>query len=129
MVQIYEVPPHVYAMEARDRSKEILKALKAGYGEPLHPEHVTKAVLEHRARVFAITDDDKELLLLVMQPNESYLHVWVGYGEVTDATLEATITIAKRLGFKGLTFDSRRKGWQRKAMKLGFKPQRWIKEF
>ena len=129
MAKIYEVPAHLYAQEALGRSKDVLKALQAGFTENVHPEHVTQAVSARKARVFVVADDDKELLCMVMQPNGEHLHIWVAYGLINDEVLEAAEQIAKQLGFKGLTFDSRRKGWQRRAMQLGFSPQRWIKEF
>jgi hypothetical protein len=36
--------------------------------------------------------------------------------------------IAKAQGFTNVSFDSNRRGWDKVAGKMGFKPRRWVAE-
>ena len=59
------------------------------------------------------------------------LHIWAVYGENTNLFsegMEAIKQLANKQNLTKITFSSVRKGWERIAPKLGFKPKMWVYE-
>jgi hypothetical protein len=58
------------------------------------------------------------------------MHVWVTWMNINDnklleQTFEEAKVISKQNGKSTITFTSQRKGWERKAKQMGFKPLTW----
>jgi len=99
-----------------------------------HPEWLAEDVYcdcyEQRSMVFLAITDNKPYGFVVLQPMGNALHVWATWSTLNDETLfyqafQEIQAIAKQGGKSRVTFSSQRKGWERKARALGFKPQTW----
>jgi len=85
---------------------------------------------ENRSMLFIGIVDNKPVGFVVLQPIGSTLHVWASWSTINDNTLfqqawQEIQAIAKQGGKSRVTFSSQRKGWERRARELGFKPQTW----
>jgi hypothetical protein len=85
---------------------------------------------ENRSMLFVGLLDNKPVGFVVLQPIGDTLHVWATWSTLNDETLfyqawKEIQAIAKQGGKSRVTFSSQRKGWERKARALGFKPQTW----
>ena len=85
---------------------------------------------EQRSMVFLAITDNKPYGFVVLQPIGDTLHIWATWSTLNDQTLfyqawQEIQQIAKQGGKSRVTFSSQRKGWERKARALGFKPQTW----
>jgi len=85
---------------------------------------------ENRSMLFLGIVDNKPVGFVVLQPMGNTLHVWVTWSTLNDQTLfqqawQEIQAIAKQGNKARVTFSSQRKGWERKARELGFKPQTW----
>jgi hypothetical protein len=85
---------------------------------------------ENRSMLFMGLVDNKPVGFVVLQPIADTLHVWATWSTLNDETLfyqawQEIQSIAKQGGKSRVTFSSQRKGWERKARALGFKPQTW----
>ena len=85
---------------------------------------------EQRSMVFIAITDNKPYGFVVLQPIGDTLHIWATWSTLNDQTLfyqawQEIQQIAKQGGKSRVTFSSQRKGWERKARSLGFKPQTW----
>jgi hypothetical protein len=74
--------------------------------------------------------DNKPVGFVVLQPIGNRLHVWAAWSLLNDETLftqafQEIQQIAKQGGKTKVTFNSERRGWERKARQMGFKPQTW----
>jgi hypothetical protein len=74
--------------------------------------------------------DKQPVGFVVLQPIGNTLHVWATWSTLNDKTLfqqawQEIQAIAKQGGKFRVTFSSQRKGWERSARELGFKPQTW----
>jgi hypothetical protein len=74
--------------------------------------------------------DNKAVGFVVLQPIGNTLHVWATWSTLNDKILfqqafQEIQAIAKQGGKSRVTFSSQRKGWERSARELGFKPQTW----
>ena len=82
-------------------------------------------------RSIDISTNASELVgFVVLQPIGDTLHVWASWSTINDNTLfqqawQEIQAIAKQGGKSKVTFSSQRKGWERRARLLGFKPQTW----
>ena len=59
------------------------------------------------------------------------LHIWAVYGENTnlfEEGMEAIKQLAIKQNLHKITFSSVRRGWDKIAPKLGFKPKTWVYE-
>jgi len=59
------------------------------------------------------------------------LHIWAVYGENTnlfEEGMEAIKQLAIKQNLQKITFSSVRRGWDKIAPKLGFKPKTWVYE-
>jgi len=85
---------------------------------------------ENRSMLFIGIVDNKPVGFVVLQPIGNTLHVWATWSTLNDKTLfqqawQEIQLIAKQGGKSRVTFSSQRKGWERSARELGFKPQTW----
>jgi len=99
-----------------------------------HPEWIVEDVYcdcyENRSMLFIGVIDQQPVGLVILQPIADALHIWATWSTLNDATLfyqawQEIQQIAKQGGKSRVTFSSQRKGWERKARSLGFKPQTW----
>lgn len=78
-----------------------------------------------------ISTNASELVgFVVLQPVGNMLHIWATWSTSNDKALfqqawKEIQAIAKQGGKEKITFSSQRKGWERNAKALGFKPQTW----
>jgi hypothetical protein len=85
---------------------------------------------ENRSILFIGIIDKQPVGFVVLQPIGNTLHVWATWSTLNDKTLfyqawQEIQAIAKQGGKSKVTFSSQRKGWERNARELGFKPQTW----
>ena len=85
---------------------------------------------ENRSMLFLIITNKTLYGFVVLQPNNQAMHVWVTWMNVNDNKLleqifEEAKVISKQNGKSTITFTSQRKGWERKAKQMGFKPLTW----
>lgn len=95
------------------------------------PEDVYTDCFTQKALLWIFMQDDRKVGFAVLQPKGETLHVWCGYSEEHKYFLqgwEQIQEIAKANGAKNITFDSWRRGWEKVAKQIGFKPRKWIKE-
>jgi hypothetical protein len=85
---------------------------------------------ENRSMLFIGIIDKQPVGFVVLQPIGNALHVWAAWSTLNDKTLfqqawQEIQGIARQGGKSKVTFSSQRKGWERNARELGFKPQTW----
>ena len=85
---------------------------------------------ENRSMLFIGMIDNKAVGFVVLQPLGDTLHVWASWSTINVITLfqqafQEIQAIAKQGGKSKVTFNSQRKGWERRARLMGFKPQTW----
>ena len=94
------------------------------------PEDVYCDCYEQRSMLFMGIIDNKPVGFVVLQPIGNRLHVWAAWSLLNDEALfmqafHEIQQIAKQGGKTKVTFNSERRGWERKARQMGFKPQTW----
>jgi hypothetical protein len=94
------------------------------------PEDVYCDCYEQRSMLFMGIIDNKPVGFVVLQPIGNRLHVWAAWSLINDDALfmqafHEIQQIAKQGGKTKVTFNSERRGWERKARQMGFKPQTW----
>jgi hypothetical protein len=94
------------------------------------PEDVYCDCFEQRSMLFMGIIDNKPVGFVVLQPIGNRLHVWAAWSLINDDALfmqafQEIQQIAKQGGKTKVTFNSERRGWERKARQMGFKPQTW----
>ena len=94
------------------------------------PEDVYCDCYEQRSMLFMGIINHKPVGFVVLQPIGNRLHVWAAWSLINDDTLfmqafQEIQQIAKQGGKTKVTFNSERRGWERKARQMGFKPQTW----
>jgi hypothetical protein len=85
---------------------------------------------ENRSMVFLAITNNQPYGFVVLQPIGNTLHIWAAWSSLNNEELlmqafQEIQAIAKQGGKSKVTFSSERKGWQRKAKQMGFKPQTW----
>ena len=80
--------------------------------------------------LFIAIIDNKQVGFVVLQPTFNSFHVWASWSTINDQTLfqqafQEIQAIAKQGGKSKVTFTSQRRGWERRAKQMGFKPQTW----
>ena len=99
-----------------------------------HTDYIAEDVYcdcyEQRSMLFIGIVDNKPVGFVVLQPIGNRLHVWAAWSLLNDETLftqafQEIQQIAKQGGKTKVTFNSERRGWERKARQKGFKPQTW----
>lgn len=129
-------------MEARYIPKEELRQwwpwLKKGFEVVLKktpeswiPEDIYCDCYENRSMLWVTLVDNKAVGFFVLQPSGTNVHIWVAYLEdprYLKEGFEHIKGIARNGNCETLTFSSFRKGWERRALELGFKTRTWICE-
>lgn len=99
-----------------------------------HTDYISEDVYcdcyEQRSMLFMGIVDNKPVGFVVLQPIGNRLHVWAAWSLLNDEALfmqafQEIQAIAKQGGKTKVTFNSERRGWERKARQMGFKPQTW----
>ena len=99
-----------------------------------HPEWLVEDVYcdcyEQRSMIFLAVTNNKPYGFVVLQPIGKTLHVWAAWSTINDELLlqqawQEIQQIAKNGQKTKVTFSSQRRGWERKARLMGFKPQTW----
>jgi hypothetical protein len=99
-----------------------------------HTDYIAEDVYcdcyEQRSMLFMGIIDNKPVGFVVLQPIGNRLHVWAAWSLINDEALfmqafQEIQAIAKQGGKTKVTFNSERRGWERKARQMGFKPQTW----
>lgn len=76
-------------------------------------------------------EDNRPFGFAVLQPKPDTLHIWCAWAEsaeFTDICFEQIKEIAKAGNAKQVTFNSWRKGWEKRARQLNFRPRSWVME-
>lgn len=95
------------------------------------PEDVYADCFAGKSMLWVALDDARPVGFMVLQPRDSSLHVWCAYLQEMGFFEEGwqhLLNIAKQGNAQRLTFESWRPGWQRRAMRIGFKPRSWAME-
>ncbi len=99
-----------------------------------HTDYIAEDVYcdcyEQRSMLFMGIIDNKPVGFVVLQPIGNRLHVWATWSTLYDESLfhqafQEIQAIAKQGSKTKVTFNSERRGWERKARQIGFKPQTW----
>ena len=99
-----------------------------------HPEWLAEDVYcdcyEQRSMIFLAITNNQPYGFVVLQPIGKALHVWAAWSSINNELLlqqafQEIQQIAKNGQKNKVTFSSQRKGWERKAKQMGFKPQTW----
>ena len=99
-----------------------------------HTEWIVEDVycdcFENRSMLFIGIIDNKQVGFVVLQPTFNSFHVWASWSTINDQILfqqafQEIQAIAKQGGKSKVTFTSQRRGWERRAKQMGFKPQTW----
>ena len=84
---------------------------------------------EGRANLYLTIEDKYFTGYIITQTLGDKLHIWAAYNNKNDVLvdgLESVKALAKEQGLSEITFISPRKGWDKIAPKLGFKPSQWV---
>ena len=119
-----------------DELRKVWKHIKPGLETILQkspeawiPEDIYSDCFNQRSMLWAFIERNIVLGFVVLQPMGDNLHIWCAFGKGDfDAGLDHVLRIAREGGAKTISFDSWRKGWDRKAKALGFRPRKWVKE-
>ena len=96
-------------------------------------EDVYVDLMSNRSLLWVALKNQRFAGFFILQPQGLHLHVWAGWTlendyQIVQDALKYIKGVASQANAKFITFSSHRKGWQRKAEKLGFKPKQWICE-
>ena len=85
---------------------------------------------ENRSMVFLAITNNKPYGFVVLQPMGNTIHVWAAWSSLNDDLLltqafQEIQAIAKQGSKTRITFTSQRRGWDKKALQMGFKPSTW----
>jgi hypothetical protein len=99
-----------------------------------HPEWLAEDVYcdcyEQRSMVFLAVTNNQPYGFVVLQPMGNTIHVWAAWSSINDDLLltqafQEIQAIAKQGSKTRITFTSQRRGWDKKALHMGFKPSTW----
>jgi hypothetical protein len=108
-----------------------LDIIKSKSTEAWIPEDVYADCFEKRSMLWVFTKQNRPVGFVVLQPVLERLHIWCAYGaeeDIAPECFEHILNIARQGNAKQLSFDSNRRGWERHAKKMGFRPRTWIKD-
>jgi hypothetical protein len=113
-----------------DYVKHGLKLVRAKGHTEWIVEDVYCDCYENRSMLLIGIVDKQPVGFVVLQPIGNALHVWAAWSTLNDEQLfkqafQEIQLIAKQSGKSRVTFSSERRGWERKARELKFKPQTW----
>jgi hypothetical protein len=85
---------------------------------------------ENRSMLFLAINDSKPYGFVVLQPMGQSMHVWAAWSSISSELLlqqawQEIQEIAKQGNKSKITFTSQRRGWDKKAIQMGFKPSTW----
>ena len=96
------------------------------------PEDIYADCVFQRSMLWLFIENDRALGFVVLQPKEDKtLHIWCAYANEPNHMKRAFIeiqNISKQGNMEKITFDSWRKGWEKMAKELGFKPRGYVME-
>jgi hypothetical protein len=79
-----------------------------------------------KAQLYLAIKDNYFIGYVILQVFNTTLHIWAAYGNnVLEDGLKEIIDLAHQMNAKEITFSSYRKGFEKVAPKLGFKPYTW----
>jgi len=86
-----------------------------------------------KSMIWALLDEGKIIGYWLLQLNGQELHVWAGWAlenrhDNLEIGLKYIKDIARQGNAKYITFSSHRRGWDKRAKTLGFRPRLWICE-
>jgi hypothetical protein len=99
-----------------------------------HPEWLAEDVYcdcyEQRSMVFLAVTNNQPYGFVVLQPMGNTIHIWAAWSSFNDDLLltqafQEIQAIAKQGSKTRITFTSQRRGWDKKALQMGFKPSTW----
>jgi hypothetical protein len=93
------------------------------------PEDAYCDIKVGKAQLYLCIKDSYFIGYIVTQLLNNSLHVWAAYSNSHDILSEGLteiVKIAHNMNVKEITFSSYRKGFEKIAPKLGFKPYTWI---
>ncbi len=99
-----------------------------------NPEWIAEDVycdcFENRSILFLAITNNQPYGFVVLQPIGSALHVWAAWSSINNEDLlqqawQEIQQIAKQENKTRITFTSQRRGWDKKAKEMGFKPSTW----
>jgi hypothetical protein len=96
-------------------------------------EDVYTDLFNQKSMLFVVLENNHFKGFFILQPLGQELHVWAAWTLENDYLIvEKGLKYIKQLASNGnakyLTFSSHRRGWQRRAEQLGFRPRKWICE-
>jgi len=85
---------------------------------------------EQRSMAFLAITNNQPYGFVILQPIGNSLHIWAAWSSINDELLleqawQEIQQIAKQGSKTRITFTSQRRGWDRKAIKMGLKPSTW----
>lgn len=95
------------------------------------PEDVYADCYSGKAHLWVFSEQNQPRGFAVLEARGEDLHCWCGWSDGSGYFKDGfqdVFEIAKANGFKYVTFESWRSGWDRVAPTFGFKPRKWIKE-
>jgi hypothetical protein len=108
-----------------------LDKIKTKSTEPWIPEDVYADCYSQRSMLWVLFSLNKPIGFAVLQPVGDTLHVWCAFAYEDNHLLggwEQIQEIAKAGNATKVTFDSNRRGWDKVARQMGFRPRKWVKE-
>lgn len=110
-----------------------LENVKAKSPENWIVEDVYCDCFNQKSMIWVLLDEGKVIGYWVLQPNGQELHVWAGWAlenrhDNLEIGLKYIKDIARQGNAKYITFSSHRRGWDKRAKTLGFRPRLWICE-
>jgi hypothetical protein len=100
----------------------------AELGNDWIPEDAYCDIKVGKAQLYLVIKDGYFIGYIITQLINNSLHVWAAYSNSHDILSEGLteiIKIANKMNAKEITFSSYRKGWEKIAPTLGFKPYTW----
>lgn len=128
-VRLVALPPNDFR-SAWDYFKQNLLNILTKGEESWIPEDIFLEVMTGRSAAFLVEADGAVSGGMVTTARGETLHVWVLWdtsGHLQDI-FEEVRQMAKAAGFRYGSFETRRRGWDKVAPKLGFRPRTWIQE-
>lgn len=97
-------------------------------GEAATAADVKRALDKGLATMMLAKDSGVVICTLVVQRRTNVLHIWTAHGIIAPEIADAIEGFARKLRCKQVSMDSNRKGWSRRALRLGYTPRRWVKD-
>jgi hypothetical protein len=110
-----------------------LEKIKSTSPENWIIEDVYTDCFNQRSLLFVLIENNHYQGFFILQPLGETLHLWAAYSlensyEIVENALKYIKDMASTANVKNITFSSHRRGWDRRAAKYGFRPNKWICE-